>query len=54
MECTLCNKKYVGKSETAFNTRLNNYKKDAKDPNALLALDSSNNKVTVSTTMLNL
>ena len=37
MDCTLCNKKYVGKAETAFNIRLNNHKKDNKDPNAILA-----------------
>ena len=37
MECTLCNKQYVGKAEAAFNIRLNNHRKDTKDPNAILA-----------------
>ena len=30
MECTLCNKQYVGKAEIAFNIRLNNHRKDTK------------------------
>ena len=37
MDCTLCNKQYVGKAETAFNIRLNNHRKDTKEPNAILA-----------------
>ena len=37
MECTLCNKQYVGKAETAFNIRLNNHRKDTENPNAILA-----------------
>ena len=37
MECTLCNKQYVGKTETAFNIRLNIHRKDTKDPNTMLA-----------------
>ena len=37
MKCTLCNKQYVGKAETAFNIRLNKHRKDTKDPNAILA-----------------
>ena len=37
MECALCNKQYVGKAKTAFNIRLNNHKKDIKNPNAILA-----------------
>ena len=37
MECMLCNKQYVGKAETAFNIRLDNHRKDTKDPNAILA-----------------
>ena len=37
IERTLCNKQYVGKAETPFNIRLNNYRKDTKDPNAILA-----------------
>ena len=37
MECTLCNKQFIVKAETAFNIRLNNDRKDPKNPNALLA-----------------
>ena len=37
MECTICNRQYVGKYQTPFNIRLNNHKKDAKDSNAILA-----------------
>ena len=37
MECALCNKKCVGKAETAFNIRLNNHRKDTKNSNAILA-----------------
>ena len=37
MECTLCNKQYLGKVETVFKVRLNNHKKDIKNPNAILA-----------------
>ena len=37
MECTLCNKQYVGKAEIAFNIRLNNHRKDTKNPNTILA-----------------
>ena len=37
MECTLCNKQYVGKAETSFNVRLNNHRKDVNKPNAILA-----------------
>ena len=36
MECTLCNKQYLGNAETAFNIRLNNHRKDTKDLNAIL------------------
>ena len=36
MECTLCNKQYVRKAETTFNSRLNNHRKDTKNPNAIL------------------
>ena len=36
MECTLCNKQYVGKTETAFNIRLSNHRKDTKSQNAIL------------------
>ena len=37
MECKICNLQYVGKNETSFNIRLNNYRKDVKDPQAILA-----------------
>ena len=37
LECNICNIQYVGKSETTFNIRLNNHRKDVKDPNALPA-----------------
>ena len=37
MECTLCNKQYAGKAETAFNIRLSNHRKDTKNPNTILA-----------------
>ena len=37
MECKLCNEHYVGKAETAFNIRLNNHRKDTKNPNEILA-----------------
>ena len=36
MECTICNIKYVGKDETPFNIRLNNCRKDVKDPKTIL------------------
>ena len=35
IECTLCNKQYVGKAQTAFNIRLNNHRKDTKNPNKI-------------------
>ena len=37
LECNTCNIQYVGKSETTFNIRLNDHRKDVKDPNALPA-----------------
>ena len=37
MKCTICNLQYVGKNETQFNIRLNNHKKDIKDPKAISA-----------------
>ena len=37
MECTLCNKQYVGKAEKTFNIRLNNHRKDVKDQKVMLA-----------------
>ena len=36
MECTLCKKQYVVKSETSFNIKLNNHHKDVKKPDAIL------------------
>ena len=36
MECILCNKQYVRKAETVFNIRLNKYRADTKNPNAIL------------------
>ena len=35
MECILCKIQYVGKSETSFNLRLNNHKKDVCNPKAI-------------------
>ena len=37
MECTICNQQYIGKNETPFNIRLNNHRKDVKDPEMILA-----------------
>ena len=37
MECTLCKKQCVGKSETSFNVKLSNHPKDVKKPDATLA-----------------
>ena len=37
LECYICNMQYVGKSETPFNIRFNNHKKDPKNPNAIPA-----------------
>ena len=37
LECNICNIQDVGKSETTFNIRLNNHRKDVKDPNPLPA-----------------
>ena len=37
MECILCNKQYVGNSETSFNIRLNNHRKDVKRVDAIMA-----------------
>ena len=36
MECAICNLQYLGKNETLFKIRLNNHKKDVKDPKAIL------------------
>ena len=37
MKCVLCNKQYTGKSETAFDFRLNNHRKDVNKRNSLQA-----------------
>ena len=37
MECILCKIQYVGKSETPFNLRLNNHRKDVNNPKAIPA-----------------
>ena len=37
LECKLSKIQYVGKAETAFNLRLNNHRKDVKDPKAIPA-----------------
>ena len=37
LECYICNIQYVGKSETPFNIRLSNNRKDVKNPNAIPA-----------------
>ena len=37
MEWKLCNKQYMGKSETNFNLRLNNHQKDVHKQNLLQA-----------------
>ena len=37
MECILCKIQYVGQSETPFNLRLNNHRKDVNNPKAIPA-----------------
>ena len=37
LKCYICNIQYVRKSETPFNIRLNNHRKDIKSPNAIPA-----------------
>ena len=37
LECYILNIQYVGKSETSCNIRVNNYRKEIKNPNAILA-----------------
>ena len=37
MECILCKIQYVGKSETPFNLRLNNHRKDVNNPKVIPA-----------------
>ena len=43
LECIMCKIQYVGKSETSFNIRLNNHRKDIKKPNATEACKHFNN-----------
>ena len=45
MECMLCKMQYVGKADTGFNLRLNNHKKDTKNPNAILACKHFQEKI---------
>ena len=35
MECVLCKIQYVHKTETSFNTRLNNHRSDVPDRNSI-------------------
>ena len=42
MECTLCKKQYVGKAETPFNIRVNNYIKDIKNTHPKTILECKN------------
>ena len=37
MESSLCNKQYVGKAETVFNTRPAYHRENVKNPNPILA-----------------
>ena len=37
LHCSICQLQYVGKSETPFNIRLNNYRKDHKSKASILA-----------------
>ena len=37
IQCTLCKKQYIGKSETSLNIRLNNHRKEVKKRNAISA-----------------
>ena len=37
LECIVCDIQYVGKSETGFNIRLNNHRKDVSNPKAIPA-----------------
>ena len=43
LECLLYKMQYVGKSETPFHIRLNNHRKDIKDPHAIEACKHFNN-----------
>ena len=37
LDCYICNIQYIGQSETPFNIRLNNHRKDVKNPNVIPA-----------------
>ena len=37
LECSICITQYVGKSKTPYHIRLNNYRKDIKNPSVILA-----------------
>ena len=37
LQCRICHIQYVGESESYFNIRLNNHRKDSKNKNAILA-----------------
>ena len=50
----LCNKQCVKKAETAFNIRLDNCRKDTKDPNAILACRHFQQQFAILTAMVNL
>ena len=43
LECIMCKIQYAGKSETPFNIRLNNHRKDIKKQNAIEACKHFNN-----------
>ena len=37
MECILCKNQYVGKSETPYNFRINNHRRDVNNPKVIPA-----------------
>ena len=43
LECLLCKVQYIRKSETPFHIRLNNHRKDIKNPNTIEACQDFNN-----------
>ena len=43
LKCLLCEIQYVGKSETLFDIRLNNHRKDIKNPNTSEVFPHFNN-----------
>ena len=45
IEYILCKKQGVGKSETSFNIRLNDHRKDVKKPDAILPCRHTSEKV---------